>query len=192
MPLPLPLNRTNESNQRTLALDTYTLQLHGTLHTSGDFLNWFRKSLHRFAALNSKSPGDYPGERTISGSDAETSIHAYRACPVVSAYAAGPGRDDYHREKVMPGDDAEMLPSRRAGPHRPIVPDLSRTRAVPHARTDRRTHVRPSGPSPPGAEEIDDDGDGADGDRACLAQEVMDNRWGSRVGVARRIRPAVL
>ena len=23
---------------------------------SGDFLNWFRKSLHRFAALNSKSP----------------------------------------------------------------------------------------------------------------------------------------
>ena len=39
-----------------LALDTYTLQLHCTLHTSGDFLNWFRKSLHRFAALNSKSP----------------------------------------------------------------------------------------------------------------------------------------
>ena len=56
VPVPLPLNRTNESNPWTLALDTYTLQLHGTLHTSGDFLNWFRKSLHRFAALNSKSP----------------------------------------------------------------------------------------------------------------------------------------
>ena len=32
------------------------MQLHCTLHTSGDFLNWFRKSLHRFAALNPKSP----------------------------------------------------------------------------------------------------------------------------------------
>ena len=50
------MTRTNESNQWTLALDTYTLQLHCTLYTSGDFLNWFRKSLHRFAALNSKPP----------------------------------------------------------------------------------------------------------------------------------------
>ena len=32
------------------------MQLHCTLHTLGDFLNWFRKSLHRFAALNPKSP----------------------------------------------------------------------------------------------------------------------------------------
>ena len=33
-----------------------TLHLHYTLYTSGDFLNWFRKSIHRFdwfAALNS-------------------------------------------------------------------------------------------------------------------------------------------
>ena len=39
----------NESNQWTLALDTYISQLHCT-H------NWFRKSLHRFAVLNFKSP----------------------------------------------------------------------------------------------------------------------------------------
>ena len=35
------------------------LHLHYTLYTSGDFLNWFRKSIHWFdwfAALNSKSP----------------------------------------------------------------------------------------------------------------------------------------
>ena len=30
------------------------MQLHCTLHTSGDFLNWFRKSLHRFAAFESQ------------------------------------------------------------------------------------------------------------------------------------------
>ena len=39
--------------------EAYNLHLHYTPYTSGDFLNWFRKSIHRFdrfAALNSKPP----------------------------------------------------------------------------------------------------------------------------------------